>query len=165
MKQRLGLAAALMRNPGLLVLDEPTNGLDPQGMREIRDLLVRLNSQGTTVFLSSHLLAEVESMCHRVGIMDAGRLVAQDEVSTLRVPTGRVLVTTTDPEAAVRVLGSAVVGRDGERLVVSADDPAAVNSRLVVAGVPVRELVIERRSLEDAFVSLTESGNDRMGGP
>ena len=72
MRQRLGLAAALMRSPELLILDEPTNGLDPQGIREIRDLLLQLNAAGVTVFLSSHLLAEVEQLCTRVGVLDRG---------------------------------------------------------------------------------------------
>ena len=78
MRQRLGLAAALMRAPSLLVLDEPTNGLDPQGIREIRELLLDLNAKGTTIFLSSHLLAEIEQLCTRVGVLDRGRLVIQD---------------------------------------------------------------------------------------
>ena len=84
MRQRLGLAAALLRQPRLLVLDEPTNGLDPQGIHEIRDLLLALNAAGTTVFLSSHLLAEVEQLCTRVGVLDRGRLVLQDELAVLR---------------------------------------------------------------------------------
>ena len=96
MRQRLGLAAALLRAPRLLVLDEPTNGLDPHGMREVRDLLVELVGGGTTVFLSSHLLAEVELVCTRAAIVDRGRLVAQDRVEALLGPTGRVLVTTPD---------------------------------------------------------------------
>ena len=89
MRQRLGLAAALLRTPRLLVLDEPTNGLDPQGIREMRELLLRLNAEGTTIFLSSHLLAEVEQMCTRVGVLDRGRLVVQDELRVLLAPTGR----------------------------------------------------------------------------
>ena len=88
MRQRLGLAAALLRAPRLLVLDEPTNGLDPHGMREVRDLLVELARGGTTVFLSSHLLAEVELVCTRAAIVDRGRLVAQDRVAALLGPTG-----------------------------------------------------------------------------
>ena len=80
MRQRLGLAAALLRTPRLLILDEPTNGLDPRGIREIRDLLIELNAAGTTVFLSSHLLAEVDALCTRVGVMDRGRLVVQDDL-------------------------------------------------------------------------------------
>ncbi|NHC16563.1 ABC transporter ATP-binding protein, partial [Motilibacter sp. E257] len=108
MRQRLGLAAALLQRPRLLVLDEPTNGLDPQGIREIRDLLTELNGQGTTVFLSSHLLAEVEELCTRVGVVSSGRLVAQDELDALRGPTGRTLVSTPDADAAVGALGDAV---------------------------------------------------------
>jgi ABC-2 type transport system ATP-binding protein len=77
MRQRLGLAAALMRRPALLILDEPSNGLDPQGIQEIRRLLLELNAQGTTIFLSSHLLAEIEQMCTRVGVLRGGRLILQ----------------------------------------------------------------------------------------
>src|SRR3954452_3575019 len=86
MRQRLGLAGALLRKPRLLILDEPTNGLDPRGIREIRDLLASLNSEGTTVFLSSHMLGEIDALCTRVGVMDRGRLVVQDELSALRAP-------------------------------------------------------------------------------
>ena len=90
MRQRLGLAAALLRSPRLLVLDEPTNGLDPQGIREIRELLLRLNAAGTTVFLSSHLLAEVEQLCTRVGVLDRGGSSCRSELDALRRPTGRL---------------------------------------------------------------------------
>ena len=100
MRQRLGLAATLIRRPRLLVLDEPTNGLDPQGIREIRDLLAELNREGTTVFLSSHLLAEVEQLCDRVGVLDRGRLVVQDRLDALRGPTGRLRVRTPDVDRA-----------------------------------------------------------------
>ena len=86
MRQRLGLAAALLRAPRLLVLDEPTNGLDPQGIREIRELLLALHAAGTTIFLSSHLLAEVEQMCTRVGVLDRGRLVLQEELGRAAGP-------------------------------------------------------------------------------
>lgn len=88
MRQRLGLAGALLRRPELLVLDEPTNGLDPQGIHEIRTLLLELHRGGTTIFLSSHLLAEVEQMATRVGVLDRGRLVLQDELAVLTAPTG-----------------------------------------------------------------------------
>ena len=101
MRQRLGLAAALVRRPRLLILDEPTNGLDPRGIRDIRDLLISLNDSGVTVFLSSHLLGEVSALCTRVGVLDSGKLVLQDELAALEQPTGRVLVSTSDPQRAV----------------------------------------------------------------
>ncbi|MEJ7755238.1 MAG: AAA family ATPase [Nocardioidaceae bacterium] len=120
MRQRLGLAAALLREPRLLVLDEPTNGLDPQGIREIRELLLALNARGTTVFLSSHLLAEVEQLCTRVGVLDRGRLVMQDELATVCAPTGRVVVRTPDADQVAGVIGRGVVHRDSDVVVVDA---------------------------------------------
>jgi ABC-type multidrug transport system ATPase subunit len=161
MRQRLGLAAALLRAPRLLVLDEPTNGLDPHGMREVRDLLAELVAGGTTVFLSSHLLTEVELVCTRAAIVDRGRLVAQDRVEALLGPTGRVLVTTPDVGAAAD-LAAALPGvrlgeRHPDRLAVHLDGtaPEALNRRLVDGGVRVRELVVERLTLEDVFLRLT----------
>ena len=105
MRQRLGLAAALLRRPDLLVLDEPTNGLDPQGIQEIRDLLLRLNAEGTTIFLSSHLLAEIEQMCTRVGVLDRGRLVLQERLDVLLRPSGLVAVRTPGRGARDRAAG------------------------------------------------------------
>jgi ABC-2 type transport system ATP-binding protein len=161
MRQRLGLAAALLRSPRLLVLDEPTNGLDPQGMREVRDLLAGLARGGTTVFLSSHLLAEVELVCTRAAIVHRGRLVAQDRVGALLAPTGRVRVLTPDvaraAELAAALPGVGVGERLPDRLVVRLDGtvPEVLNRHLVEGGVRVRELVVERPSLEDVFLSLT----------
>jgi ABC-type multidrug transport system ATPase subunit len=161
MRQRLGLAAALLRTPRLLVLDEPTNGLDPHGMREVRDLLAELARGGTTVFLSSHLLAEIELICSRAAIVDRGRLVAQDRVEALLGPTGRVLVTTPDVAAAAELAATLPGVRLGERrpdrLAVQLDGtaPEALNRRLVDGGVRVRELVVERPTLEDVFLRLT----------
>jgi len=164
MRQRLGLAAALLREPRLLVLDEPTNGLDPQGIREIRDLLAELNKAGTTVFLSSHQLAEVEQLCTRVGIVDRGRLVLQQDLDELRAPTGRVMVRTPDADRATALLDGRVERRDGDRLLVANADPAEVNARLVAAGLRVSEIGPERRSLEDLMLSVTGSGSDRIDG-
>jgi ABC-type multidrug transport system ATPase subunit len=162
MRQRLGLAAALLRAPRLLVLDEPTNGLDPKGMREIRDLLAELVRGGaTTVFLSSHLLAEVEQICTRAAIVHQGRLVAQDRVEALLAPTGRVVVATPDlPEAAelaTTLPGVRLGGRHADRLTVQLDGtvPEELNRHLVAGGVRVRELLVERPSLEDVFLELT----------
>jgi ABC-2 type transport system ATP-binding protein len=155
MRQRLGLAAALLRAPRLLVLDEPTNGLDPQGIHEMRDLLLGLNHEGTTIFLSSHLLAEVEQMCTRVGVLDRGRLVVQDRLASLRAPTGRTVVVTPDGDRALGLLDGQVDLREGERLVVRGSDPAELNRLLVDGGVRVRELAPERRGLEQVVLEAT----------
>ncbi|MEJ8279338.1 ABC transporter ATP-binding protein [Pseudonocardia spirodelae] len=165
MRQRLGIAAALLRTPELLLLDEPTNGLDPRGIGEMRALLTALNAAGTTVMLSSHLLAEVETLCTRVGVMDAGRLVLDQDLDALRAPTGRVLVRTPDPDAAARALGRALESRDGDRLVVRAADPADLNAHLVRAGVAVVSLTPERRTLEQVVLERTGDGSDRVGRP
>ena len=151
MQQRLGLAAAMLRQPELLVLDEPTNGLDPSGIREIRQLLGNLRDSGTTIFLSSHLLAEVEQLCTRIGLLDRGRLVLEQDLDVLQAPTGRVVVVTPDTHRAAALLGGLVEERDGERLVVRAGDSGDLNALLVGSGVLVRELGPERRSLEDVI--------------
>jgi ABC-type multidrug transport system ATPase subunit len=165
MRQRLGLAAALLRTPRLLVLDEPTNGLDPRGIHEIRELLTELNAAGTTVFLSSHLLAEIELLCTRVGVVDRGRLVLQDDLAALRAPTGRVVVDSPDPAGAVALLDGRVEERDGRRLVVRHADPAELNALLVRGGVPVAEIGPERRSLEQVVLELTTASADRIDRP
>jgi ABC-2 type transport system ATP-binding protein len=162
MRQRLGLASALLRRPRLLVLDEPTNGLDPRGIREVRDLLTELNAGGTTVFLSSHLLAEIEAFCTRVGVMDAGRLVLQDQLATLQAPTGRIVVGTPDADRAVALLEGRVEQRDGHRLTVRHADPGALNTELVSAGLQVTEISPERRSLEQIVLDATTTSSDRV---
>jgi ABC-type multidrug transport system ATPase subunit len=162
MRQRLGLAAALIRRPRLLVLDEPTNGLDPQGIREIRDLLLELNGEGTTVFLSSHLLAEIELMCDRVGVLDRGRLVVQDRLDALRGPTGRLHVHTPDVQLARSMLDGVVEHVDADKLLVRHPDPAALNRLLVEGGVRVELLAPERRTLEDVVLEATQAGSDRV---
>jgi ABC-type multidrug transport system ATPase subunit len=163
MRQRLGLAVALMQRPQLLVLDEPTNGLDQQGIHEVRTLLLDLHARGTSIFLSSHLLAEVEQLCTRVGVLDRGRLVLEDDLVHLRAPTGRTLLRTSAPEAAVSVLDGRVVDRRGDELVVSGGDPAEVNAFLVSKGVPISELAAERPTLEEVILAQTSAGSDRVG--
>lgn len=167
MKQRLGLASALLQPRDLLILDEPTNGLDPQGMREIRALITSLAARGTTIFLSSHLLDEIEQVCTDVAIMSRGRLVSQGTVPELRAGLkARLAVTTPDPRQAEQVLreqGGQDVRVDGERVDCdTADglDPEVVCAALVGAGVRVRAFGVERPSLEDAFVALTGEGFD-----
>ncbi|MEU4522254.1 ABC transporter ATP-binding protein [Amycolatopsis sp. NPDC024027] len=165
MRQRLGLAGALLRRPRLLILDEPTNGLDPQGIKEIRELLVELNAGGTTVFLSSHLLAEVEQLCTRVGVVDRGRLVLEEDLATLRAATGRILVGTPDAAAAAAVLDGQLEARDGDRLVIRHGDPATLNALLVEAGVRVTSIHAEQRTLEQVVLDVTGPGSDRFGTP
>ncbi|MGH3284314.1 MAG: ABC transporter ATP-binding protein [Streptosporangiaceae bacterium] len=165
MRQRLGLAAALIRRPRLLILDEPGNGLDPRGIRDLRQLIISLNETGVTVFLSSHLLAEVEQLCTRVGVLDSGRLVLQDDLATLRAPTGRILVDTPDADRATAMLDGQVEHRDGERLVVRHADAAALNSRLVGAGLRVRAIGQEQRTLEEIVLAVTGAGSDQIGAP
>ena len=165
MRQRLGIALALLGQPDVLVLDEPTNGLDPQGMREIRTLLRRLADDGTTVFVSSHLLAEVEAMCDRVGVLAHGRLVAEGSPSELRTEGDAVRVEVDDREAArvalhrLSGISAEGVGDGAGPLRVRLADglvAADVNEALVRAGVRVGSLVPERATLEDVFLSLVE---------
>jgi ABC-2 type transport system ATP-binding protein len=162
MRQRLGLAAALLRAPRLLILDEPTNGLDPQGIHEIRELLRQLNEAGTTLLLSSHLLVEVEQLCTWVGIMDRGRLVRQAELATLRAPTGRVLVHSPDADRIVALLDGRIERRDGDRLAIRHADAASLNAELVAAGLRIAELAAERQTLEDVVLAATSAGSDRI---
>ncbi|MGH3096641.1 MAG: ATP-binding cassette domain-containing protein [Streptosporangiales bacterium] len=166
MRQRLGLAAALLRPRRLLVLDEPTNGLDPQGTREIRALIRDLAGDGTTVLLSSHLLAEVEQVCTHVAVLSHGELVRQGTVDDLRERSAaRLSVCTPDVElaaATMRDLGLADVSPAQERVEVDPGEVAAedVCAALVRAGVRVRELTSVVPSLEDSFVRLTGEGFD-----
>ena len=165
MRQRLGLGAALLRRPELLVLDEPTNGLDPQGIHEIRDLLLDLHRGGTTVFLSSHLLAEVEQLCTRVGVLDRGRLVLQDQLTTLTAPTGATIVETPDPDRVRAALDGRVLRTSEGRAVVRGADPAEVNAALVAAGVPVTGLALERPTLEEVVLAAASTSADRVDAP
>jgi ABC-type multidrug transport system ATPase subunit len=165
MRQRLGLAGALLRRPELLVLDEPTNGLDPQGIAEIRELLLDLHREGTTVFLSSHLLAEVEQLCTRVGVLDRGRLVLQDGLAHLTAPTGATVVRTPAPDQVKATLDGRVTEIDGERVVVRGDDPAEVNALLVRAGVPVTGLALQRPTLEEVVLAAARATADRVDAP
>ncbi len=114
------------------------------------------------MFLSSHQLAEVEQLCTRVGVLDRGRLVLQDQLAALREPTGRTVVTTPDASAAVAMLDGRVEARDGERLIVKAAEPAEVNRALVAAGLRVSGLVAERRTLEEVILEATSPGSDRV---
>ena len=164
MRQRLGLAAALIRLPRLLILDEPGNGLDPRGIRDLRELLAGLNEAGVTVFLSSHLLAEVEQLCTRVGVLDEGRLVLQDDLAALRAPTGRIVLDTPDADQVAALLDGQVEHRDGQQLLVRCSDAAALNTRLVGAGLRVSSIGAQQRTLEEIVLSVTGTGSDHIAG-
>ena len=166
MRQRLGLAAALLRPRDLMVLDEPTNGMDPQGTREIRSLVRELAAEGHTVFLSSHLLSEVEQVCSHVAVMAQGRILAQGTLGEIRsVGAARLHCVVDDPAKAASVLGGlglsdVVVEGDEVSALLGAAAPERCNYELVTAGVAVRSLTTERPSLEDLFVALTGEGFD-----
>jgi ABC-2 type transport system ATP-binding protein len=164
MKQRLAIAASLLRPRDLVILDEPTNGLDPQGTREVRALIRKIAADGTTVFVSSHLLAEVEQTCTHIGVMRTGRLVFQGSLEQLRGGgPGRILVRTPQAELAAKVLsglGLAEIEESGNQVSAQLGGmlPEEVCERLVLGGVPVAGLETPRRSLEDEFVQLTGEG-------
>lgn len=165
MKQRLGLANALLKPRDLLVLDEPTNGLDPQGTREVRNLIRSLAEDGITIFLSSHLLSEIEQLCSHVAVMTEGRLVAQGTLEELRNHQDTRLVVQVDkPKPALALLkkhGIAAQNTGDNTLVgVVAKDAnvAGINLALVAAGIQVSHLALQRPSLEDYFVELTGEG-------
>jgi ABC-2 type transport system ATP-binding protein len=166
MRQRLGLAGALLRPRELFVLDEPTNGLDPQGTREVRSLVRDVASEGATVFVSSHLLSEIEQMCTHVGVMSHGRLVFQGTMGDLGARSvTRVRVQTPDAARAMTVMTGLGLGPptvvDGDVLAdLGSVDSAAITSALVGAGVPVQQLVVEQPDLEELFVGLTGEGFD-----
>jgi ABC-type multidrug transport system ATPase subunit len=177
MKQRLGIANALLQPRQLLILDEPSNGLDPQGTREVRNLIRSLADDGTTIFLSSHLLAEVEQICSHIAVMSVGRLVAQGTLDELRsAGTARVELRTPDPGLAVgmlerlgltpRVVGPGVHDTAGTDPLVTAEleaaSPAAeeIVAALVDVAVRVRGFAVVGASLEERFVALTGEGFD-----
>jgi ABC-2 type transport system ATP-binding protein len=163
MKQRLGVAAGLLKDPELLILDEPTNGLDPAGMAEMRTLIRELGHDQRTVLLSSHLMNEVEQVCDRVGVIRGGRLVAEGTVDELRARTSETLRVQAEPFEKARQLIEAcdqvrkVDAVDGTlRVELDQDQVPELNRTLVQAGVDVTELHWERASLEEVFFELTQ---------
>ena len=165
MRQRLGLALALLREPRLLILDEPTNGLDPAGIHEIRALLRRLPQEtGVTVFLSSHLLAEVEQIATHLGIIHQGRLIFQGTLDSLTSQTSEYVVVTVDqPQTALRLLESAgrpVTHRPDGSLRIAATTPTTsseLNALLVGAGLDVSSITRQRSTLEELFLQITQT--------
>jgi ABC-2 type transport system ATP-binding protein len=162
MRQRIAVAAALLKDPALLILDEPTNGLDPAGVAGMRELVTGLRRDNRTVLLSSHLLVEVEHLCDRVGVMRSGRLVAEGTVAELRRDAGGggLTIAVDDPRHAADLVGRlpavrSVAVADGElHVAVDPGESAAVNRLLVENGVNVSELRRQGATLEDAFFEL-----------
>ena len=160
MKQRLAVAAALLKSPRLLILDEPMNGLDPAGIRQMRDTMRRLTQTGTSVLLSSHILAEVQQVCDSVSIIDRGRHVRTGSVQEVldSRPTGDLLVRLAGLDEGARILAESgfAVRRTGDHLLVSGvDDPAQVTRRLAQRGRYLAELTPVRADLESIFLALT----------
>jgi ABC-2 type transport system ATP-binding protein len=163
MRQRLGFAAALLRDPKLLLLDEPATGLDPAGMRDMRRLIRRLADEGMTVLLSSHLLAEVEELCNRVAIVRSGRIVYEGRISELkRTAASSYRLRTTDDARALEVCraqpGIESPVAEGGEIHFTADEDAIpeLSVALVEAGATIRALAPQTVTLEDLFFSLTE---------
>lgn len=161
MRQRLALALALLNDPELLILDEPTNGLDPQGIYEIKSIIRDLNSSGVTIFLSSHILSEVQEIANRVGVIHKGRLIAEGSVSELLTFGNKVTVMGSPRELVLSVLQKSSIVKsfveDTDKFVVQIDkdDISKLNRELVNTGVEVFALVPIRSTLEDFFINIT----------
>ena len=171
MRQRIGIAAALLRDPKLLLLDEPATGLDPAGMRDMRLLIRRLADEGMTVLLSSHLLAEVEELCNRVAIVRTGKIVYEGAIADLKRGAGAVYrLATTNDERAMAVCraqpGIADVRTEHGRICFTAEEPAVadLSQALVEAGALIQALAPQTVTLEDLFFSLTEGDGVVNGG-
>jgi ABC-2 type transport system ATP-binding protein len=165
MKQRLGLANALLKPRELLILDEPTNGLDPQGTREVRNLIRSLAAEGITIFLSSHLLTEIEQLCSHVAVMRAGEIVAQGSLEEIRSSGQTRLILNVDkPKETKEILKAAGISKVksiGQRIIASVAsdlDVATINKKLVASKIAVSEIRLEHPSLEEYFVDLTGEG-------
>jgi ABC-2 type transport system ATP-binding protein len=162
MKQRLGIAAALLKNPEVLILDEPANGLDPAGIKEVRELVRRLANEGRTVFVSSHILSEVRQMCDRVAILSRGRCVAQGPVGRVLEggrATGLLVRVDDGPRAAAILNGAGIEATDSNgklRVGVSPSDGARVTKVLADSGVYLSELRPDEEDLEEVFLRLTQ---------
>jgi ABC-2 type transport system ATP-binding protein len=170
MRQRLGIAAALLRDPKLLLLDEPATGLDPAGMRDMRLLIRRLADQGMTVLLSSHLLAEVEELCNRVAIVRKGEIVYEGAIADLKRSAGATYwLSTTNDERALAVCRAQSGVGDAQivhgRISFAADETAVaeLSQALIEAGALIRMLAPQHVTLEDLFFSLTEGDGVRNG--
>lgn len=166
MKQRLAIACALLADPEFIVLDEPTNGLDPAGMKEIRELIIALGEQGKTIFINSHLLHEVEQVCQRVAIIKKGRMITQGLVQELMSRGGSLRVKVNEPDRAEAALGKldwiSSVTRDEDTLIVSADPSRAadISAALARQNIYITEMKSQVDTLEEFFLEMTEEAAD-----
>ncbi len=169
MRQRLGVAQALLHNPSLLILDEPTNGLDPQGMHDLRNYLRALADQGTSVIVSSHILAEMELMCDRVAVIQHGKLVRIDDVTNVTDQADATVHFKVDGDLlkAKEVLGEQLpdipVLVEGNELVLQIQQPDTIgdiNKRLVMAGFRIYGIQLKKKTLEERFLEMTRKGGD-----
>jgi ABC-2 type transport system ATP-binding protein len=172
MRQRLGIAAALLREPKLLLLDEPATGLDPGGMRDMRLLVRRLADEGLTIVLSSHLLAEVEELCNRVAIMQRGKVAYEGRISDLKHTAGASYSLQTTDDAKALAICRAQPGIEDVRIVherilfgATEEAVAQLSQALVEAGALIRALTPQTATLEDLFFTLTEGGDERVAAP
>lgn len=170
MKQRLGIASALLGEPEVLILDEPTNGLDPRGVAEMRGLIRELGGRGSTIVLSSHMLGEVEQVCDRVGMMSRGRMVSEGSVGELRGRHEEIVIRAEPAEEALRVAreaGFEILGETGAdgalRFAAAEESVPELAERLVGAGVRIHELRPERRSLEEAYLEVAGAEEEQGG--
>jgi ABC-2 type transport system ATP-binding protein len=166
MKQRLAIACALFNDPEFIILDEPTNGLDPAGMKEIRELIIRLGRGGKTIFLNSHLLHEVEQVCERVAIIKQGKLIAQGLVKALLKQGDILQMRVNNPEKAMTVLEKldwiASIAREDDKLLigVKAERAAEISAVLAKEDVFITEMKAKEDTLEDFFLEMTEEGTN-----
>lgn len=172
MKQRLGIAQAIMHNPKLLILDEPMNGLDPMGILEIRQLLKKLASNGMTVFTSSHILSEMQQLCNRVAIIDKGKLISVMDISDIGIneKTQTIYVNVDKVEEAKTLVlekfKDTEIKVNGQQLIIHANNinSANINKELVLAGIMVYEVKVKQKNLEDIFMQATHYINKEDGG-
>ena len=167
MRQRLGVARSLLADPELLILDEPTNGLDPAGIREFRDMIRGFVAEGRTVLLSAHLLDEVEKICDEVAIVDQGKVVAQGAIAELAAAGKQtILIATSDDEQALTILSdhraveSVTAESTGLRVTLGSDESDDISRRLVLGGLAIRRFEPARVSLEQRFLEITSRLED-----
>lgn len=163
MRQRLGVAQALIHRPTLLVLDEPMNGLDPKGMREFREMILMLREQGVSILVSSHQLSDIEQIADHLIVVQKGKVTHQVSMDTLKTEKSRLILKTDNDQEALNVLKNKfqIVGlilTDGLQLSLETDNRSEIAAALVNAGIGLKEMKLQQSSLEETFLAWTEEG-------